>query len=195
MKAKISYNYFKYESKIETWPEGTCLVPHEDENTWIFDKEKDDYIINDYYFEIYSKNPDSYFSSPSAKTLEEAERLGYEKFLNYVNCTGHEFERRNYKNGAGFCKHCGLFKSKAFLPSTLCTICKEPTNFAYDSEKNYYCKIHEIEIKEEKYLKKKKEWELFEEKMKKVNEDPVEREKFKESLKNVMLAIAGSMNK
>ena len=40
MKAKIAYNYFKYRSKIETWPDGTCLVPHEDENTCVFDKEK-----------------------------------------------------------------------------------------------------------------------------------------------------------
>ena len=192
MKAKIAYNHYKYESVIESWPDGTCLVPHEDHKSCIYDKEKDDYIINEFYFEIYSKNPDSYFCSPSGKTLEEAEKIGYEKYLKYVNCTGHEFERRDYKNGVGFCDHCGLFKSKAFLPSTLCVTCKIPTQHCYDSFKNYYCEIHEIDNKDEKYLKQKKEWESFKEKMKKINESPVEKEKFKESLKTVMHKLADS---
>ncbi|KAB8035807.1 hypothetical protein GCL60_16390 [Silvanigrella paludirubra] len=195
MKAKIAYNYyFDYESKIDTWPEGTSIVPHEDHKTSIYDKEKDDYIINDYYFEIYSKNPDSYFCSPSAKTLEEAEKLGYKKFQEYVNCIEHEFERRNYTTGVGYCKHCNLFKSEAFLPSTLCIICKQPTNFCYDSIKNYYCEDHAFENKDEKYLNEKKELELFKEKMKKIKESKFEREKFKESLKNVMHAIADSVS-
>lgn len=156
------------------WPNGTILVPH---------------IRKDgFNFEIYSQDPDSYFSG-WGDNFKEAEEKGWKKFQAYRNCDQHDFERRDYTNGVGFCKKCNLFKSKAFLPSTICVICKEPTNFAYDSEKNYYCKIHEIEIKDEKYLKKKKEWELFEEKMKKVNEDPVEREKFKENLKTVINAL------
>ena len=73
----------------------------------------------------------SYISSEQ-KTIEECEDTCWSLYQTYENCA-HEFIRENlkgehYSNGTGFCKKCGMFKSKAFLPETLCKHCQKPTN-------------------------------------------------------------------
>jgi hypothetical protein len=80
-------------------------------------------------------------------TVADAERSAFAQFQRFQACAGHEFERRGYTNGAGFCKHCGMFKSKVFAPTTTCSVCSEPTDYSYgvDADKvaHWYCENHE----------------------------------------------------
>lgn len=56
------------------------------------------------------------FLRGEGKTIEEAEASAWRQFRRHEDCPGHEFEKRGYKNGAGFCKHCKMFKTKVFKP-------------------------------------------------------------------------------
>jgi len=67
------------------------------------------------FFEAFPRNPDTFIRG-EGKTIEEAEEQTWLKFQKYLACKGHEFEKRGYRNGAGFCKHCGMFGSKVFEP-------------------------------------------------------------------------------
>lgn len=63
-------------------------------------------------------------------TIPEAETKAWEKYQAAQKCPGHEPEARGYTNGAGFCKHCNRFMSKAFTAEQLgqfCRECHEPT--------------------------------------------------------------------
>lgn len=93
------------------------------------------------FFEVFNKNPDTFIRG-EGNTVEEAEENAWNKLQIYKDCKGHEFERRGYTNRAGFCKHCGLFVSKYFKPSTKCKICGEPTNWTYNKYDEWYCKKH-----------------------------------------------------
>lgn len=65
------------------------------------------------FFEAFPENPDTFIRG-EGKTIEEAEGSAWKKFERIAKCAGHEYERRGYANGAGFCKHCGLFVSHCF---------------------------------------------------------------------------------
>lgn len=67
------------------------------------------------FFEAFPRNPDTFIRG-EGKTIEEAEEKAWNKLQKYLACTGHEFEKRGYTNGAGFCKHCNMFASKVFEP-------------------------------------------------------------------------------
>lgn len=67
------------------------------------------------FFEAFPTEPKTFIRGEGS-TIEEAEKQAFEQFQKHVSCPGHEFERRGYTNGCGLCKHCGLFKSKAFEP-------------------------------------------------------------------------------
>ena len=67
------------------------------------------------FFESFPTDPKTFIRG-EGETVQVAEAKAYQAFQRYRACNGHEFERRNYTNGAGFCKHCGLFKSQAFEP-------------------------------------------------------------------------------
>lgn len=96
---------------------------------------------NTAFFEAFPTNPKTFIRG-EGETIQEAEERAFEKLQKYKKCEKHEFERNGYTNGAGFCKHCGLFKSKCFEPSTTCVICNKPTNWGYDVNKEWYCKKH-----------------------------------------------------
>jgi hypothetical protein len=67
------------------------------------------------FFEAFTKEPDTFIRGEGS-SVEEAEADAFQKYERYRACENHEFERRKYRNGAGFCKHCGLFKSQCFEP-------------------------------------------------------------------------------
>lgn len=67
------------------------------------------------FFEAFPNNP-STFIRGEGKTIEDAEASAWKQFQKFSACKGHEYEKRGYKNGAGFCKNCGMFKSKVFEP-------------------------------------------------------------------------------
>lgn len=143
-----------YDCKLE-WPEdcglqcggtGIVLASGSLEKTLVADEplnelsrslaDKKSYITA--FFEAFPKNPDTFIRG-EGKTIEEAEKQAWDQLQKHLQCPGHEFERRTYKNGAGFCKHCDLFKPKAFEPETKCCICQTPTNYSCDKKDLWYC--------------------------------------------------------
>ncbi len=94
------------------------------------------------FFEAFPNDPDTFIRGEGA-TVAEAEQAAWEKWKSILACIGHEFWLGGYKNGAGFCRHCNLFKPRAFPPSETCCVCGEPTYYTGDSAGNWYCVDHE----------------------------------------------------
>ncbi|WP_186649917.1 hypothetical protein [Fluviispira vulneris] len=136
--AYIAFNNFDYKS-ICTWPDRTILIPNRDD---VYNETLNEFFPRGFYFEIYSKNPDSYFLSPTVPTLEESEKLGYKMLLIYSNCPNHEFERRKYTSNSGFCKHCGLFSLNPFPLRFKCSICSIATEYCKNDDNVYFCEKH-----------------------------------------------------
>lgn len=67
------------------------------------------------FFEAFPKYPETFIRG-EGPTIEAAEEAAWSKYGKYLDCPEHVFERRGYTNGAGFCKHCGMFISNAFKP-------------------------------------------------------------------------------
>lgn len=95
------------------------------------------------FFEAFPKNP-SCFIRGEGTNIEEAEKDAWYKYLKILSCD-HEMERRNRKDGYGYCKHCS-YSSMVFEPLTKCCKCKKPTRFTSDIKNNFYCKKHSITI-------------------------------------------------
>lgn len=102
------------------------------------------------FFEAFPNNPDTFIRGEGINIVE-GEENAWDQFEKIKNCKGHELERRNYRNGAGFCKHCGLFISDAFDPLEKCCICGTSTYYTYDKDDNWYCPEHEREMLPDKY--------------------------------------------
>jgi len=90
------------------------------------------------FFEAFPRDPDTFLRGEGAK-IQEAEDAAWQKYQKINQCTGHEFERRGYKNGAGFCKHCNMFKSKVFEPDESCIICNAKTYYGQTKNHQWYC--------------------------------------------------------
>lgn len=93
------------------------------------------------FFEAFPTNPKTFIRG-EGKDIVEAEASAWKQFTKYSECSGHEFERRGYESGAGFCKHCNLFKSNVFEPTTKCVVCQVPSYYSNDKQKNWYCEEH-----------------------------------------------------
>ncbi len=100
------------------------------------------------FFEAMPKDPRTFIRGEGA-SVKEAEANAYDKFTRATKCDGHEFERRKYRNGAGFCKHCDMFCSNAFEPIDKCSVCDTPTNYSRDKNGLMYCEEHRSEMKKE----------------------------------------------
>lgn len=100
------------------------------------------------FFEAFPKHP-STFIRGEGKTVDEAEACAWTQYEKFASCPNHEFERRGYRNGAGFCKHCGMFASKAFEPLDHCCICDQPTHHIQDRHQRWYCERHKGAMKPE----------------------------------------------
>ena len=131
-----------YECKKE-WDED-CFVQCGE--TGLVLSKKGNYITM--FFEAFPKNPKTFIRG-EGKTLEEAEDSAWKQFIKYKQCTNHEFERRDYRNGSGICKHCGLFQSNIFEPLEKCCVCGKPTYYTQDKNGKWYCKEHKHCIKPE----------------------------------------------
>lgn len=101
------------------------------------------------FFEAFPKSP-STFIRGEGRDLQAAEADAWAKWQKITQCPGHEFERRGYKNGLGFCQHCGMSFSRAFEPEHICVICQTPTDHATDINGNHYCEQHASLIPEDK---------------------------------------------
>lgn len=92
------------------------------------------------YFEAF---PDTFIRG-EGETLEQAEDDAWERYLKRTSCPGHEWESRGYRNGGGFCKHCGTFESGAFTGEQLgqyCVDCQAPTTYTWVDD-DFYCLLH-----------------------------------------------------
>ena len=96
--------------------------------------------------------PDTFIRGEGA-TIKEAEDSAWAKYQRRVSCPGHEWEPRNYKNGAGFCKFCNTFQSRVFTPGDLglsCHICGVPTYWSREDDK-FFCEEHAVDRDSEWY--------------------------------------------
>jgi hypothetical protein len=118
------------------------------------------------FFEAFPKEPNTFIRG-EGKNVEEAEENAWNDFQKFSLCDKHEFEKRGYKNGAGFCKHCGMFASDAFEPENKCIICGKPTYYTNDIDDNWYCEEHDNLMPEDK----KPEWKKRHERLKKYMEE------------------------
>lgn len=85
------------------------------------------------FVEACPRDPDTFIRG-EGETVELAEDAAWSKFQKYRVCPSpsgqHDPEPRGYRNGAGFCSHCGMFVSRAFALvdiGSICVICAEPT--------------------------------------------------------------------
>ncbi|MFI9629279.1 hypothetical protein [Streptomyces sp. NPDC052042] len=83
------------------------------------------------FMEVYP--PGAAFIRGEGETPEACEDSCWKQYQFALNCTperaaenaGHEWEPRGYKNGAGFCKHCGTFSSRIFTGEQLGQFCRD----------------------------------------------------------------------
>lgn len=125
------------------WPED-CPVQCGDRGV-VFSKEGN---YKTAFFEAFPKNPDTFIRG-EGDSIEEAEKKAWEKLLKIHACDNHEFEKRGYTNGLGFCKHCNLSKSNAFEPDQRCVVCNTSTNWAVSRKNQWYCEEHVRQIPDE----------------------------------------------
>lgn len=101
--------------------------------------------MDDAYIEVFLTSPETYIRT-DANTIEEAEKEAWEKYQKILSCKGHEYESRGFVNGAGFCKHCGLFSENVLEPITTCSVCGKPTAHTVDIKGVVYCEDHNTGI-------------------------------------------------
>ena len=98
------------------------------------------------FFEAFPHSPQTFIRGEGA-TVEEAEHAAWVKWQRIQHCpggNGHEFETRGYRNGAGFCKFCGLFQSNVFDLAeigSVCVVCGVGTYWTVRDGK-LYCREH-----------------------------------------------------
>ena len=106
------HNHFGY-SPVCAWPED-CQVQWGARGI-VLRREDKGGNYETAFFESFPKDPQTFIRGEGV-TIEEAEIQAFQAFQKYQACQNHEFERRGYTNGAGFCIHCNLFNSQAFEP-------------------------------------------------------------------------------
>lgn len=67
------------------------------------------------FVEAFPRNPDTFLRGEGS-TVAGAEDNCWAQFERYAACEHGPYERRGYRNGAGFCVQCGTFFSGLFVP-------------------------------------------------------------------------------
>lgn len=102
------------------------------------------------FFEAFPTAPKTFIRG-EGKTQEEAEDAAWAKYQRVASGDHeHVFETRGYRNGAGFCTHCGLFQSGVFDLAeigSVCDVCGVGTYYKKIGEK-LYCQEHAPSDKE-----------------------------------------------
>lgn len=113
------------------------------------------------FFEAFPREPECFLRG-EGKTIEEAEERCWSKLERIRACPGHDFDRRERKDGFAFCRLCGLAGS--FLePLTTCSVCGTRTHEAIDNKGRMFCLDHYYELDFEADIwKQEKEFGLLE---------------------------------
>lgn len=127
---------------LKPWPED-CGVQCGGEGLVLVDGGKS---YTTAFFEAFPKEPKTFIRGEGA-TIADAEADAWAQFEKFSACPHPAFERRKYRNGAGFCVACGMFKSQCFEPSERCCICGVPTYHTEDNKGCWYCETHRKFIK------------------------------------------------
>jgi hypothetical protein len=93
------------------------------------------------FLEAFPKHPATFIRG-EGKTIAEADASAWRQFQRFAACPKHKFWRKGYTNGAGFCRCCGLFKSKAFRPIGRCRYNCKGAVADHDAKGRGYCKRH-----------------------------------------------------
>jgi hypothetical protein len=91
-------------------------------------------------FEVKLREPQTFFTR-DGDNFADAEDKAYEHLGRIRACPHHEFERRGFRNGVGFCLHCDLCSPHALEPLESCALCGCTTYFAQRGKKSY-CESH-----------------------------------------------------
>lgn len=91
------------------------------------------------FFEAFPNDPKC-FVRGEGTTIEEAEKDCWQKYQKIRVCK-HEMERRDRRDGYGYCRHCS-YSAMVFESLNKCCKCKKPTNYNVDYKDRYYCKKH-----------------------------------------------------
>lgn len=126
----------------------------------------------------------------SKESIEDCEEKAWKKFLLANNCPyDHKdpanLDRRDYKNGCSFCKHCGTYLDPSYsglLPTTTCTTCGVPTYWSYDKFDNWYCQEHFQQLPDEMLS----EFQLERRHRKDIMEKDIDPEQFKQALTDIV---------
>lgn len=126
------------------------------------DNLKEHYSYTTAFFEAFPRTPETFIRGEGA-TVEEAEEKAWKAYEKFSACEHPEFEKRKYRNGAGFCVKCGMFKSRAFEPWEQCVVCGKPTFYHPVDENTMMCKkdfynLPYEEIGTLKYMVDEAEW-------------------------------------
>lgn len=107
--------------------------------------------------------PNETFIRGEGATIEEAEKAAWDKYQTYEACPKHEYDPKNYTNGAGFCKHCNHFKGNVFSGEELgqyCYICTTGTTYGQAPvlknvdvwEQKWFCEEHYKSAQTNRYI-------------------------------------------
>jgi hypothetical protein len=92
------------------------------------------------FFEVRLREPQTFFTR-DGDNFADAEDMAFEHFKRLRACPHHEFERRGFRSGVGFCIHCDLYSPYALEPLESCALCGCTTYFAQRGKK-WYCEGH-----------------------------------------------------
>ena len=125
------------------WPDD-CFVQSGDRGIVITDKGS----YRTAFFEAFPRSPNTFIRG-EGETIQAAEAQAWGEYQRVSSCpgpNGHEFEARGYENGAGICKHCGMFSTNVIPPIHPCAICGSLTWYSKDNNGLWYCKEHYAQI-------------------------------------------------
>src|SRR5699024_1040744 len=84
------------------------------------------------------------FIRGESETIQGAEEVAWNRYQAQLECPGHEYEQRGYRNGAGICKHCNRFEIEVFDVREVghpCSTCHVGTNWTAVGD-TWFCRDH-----------------------------------------------------
>lgn len=78
-------------------------------------------------------------------SLVDAEKKAFSKLRHIYNCPAHKWVGYKGVEGGGVCSSCGVFKTNALLPKTVCVECSAPA-LIYENGGLKYCEAHYFDL-------------------------------------------------